>query len=1104
MKMKQSKIVALILSVVMVLSTGAAITSAETATVLLQIVDLKTEYQTEPLGIDRLSPRFSWAITSNLVGEKQSAYSITVKEESTDGAIAWDSGKVESSVSTAIEYGGQALVPETAYFWQVKVWNMTGESYVSEWTYFETGTTFTDAQWIIPADQTNGAPLLRTEKELIGNVTSARLYITSLGAYEAYVNGSAVNGKNVAGDIVNTMFGPGWTEYNSYINYQSYDVTNLISGNDVALAVMLGKGWYAGQIGNTGDYSDVIGDPDAVELALLAKLVINYDDGSSTVISTNDQDWISSDHSPIIFNDFYQGEHFDARIQEEITGWNDVGYDDSGWVPVAVGTYTGEIRSESSAVPHVLSDLTQNPVELYTYNDTETIPESDSEYDLGEIVKYSHDLNAAVDLSAGDKLIVDLGQNIVGVSSVSFAGVSGTEVTIRHAEMINDGMLNPTDPSGGSDGPRGTIYTTALGSAAATDIYTLAGTENETYQPVFTYHGFRYMEISATSDITISDIQGVVISAVGEQTSTFSSSDQYVNKLFENTLWGQVGNFTSIPTDCPQRAERAGWTGDAQLFSATAVYNYDIRAFYENYIDVMNSSAALNDGVYGAIMPKAFLGFFANNLSSGWSDAGVIIPWVLYQNTGDVTYVSMYYDEMARYLEKVNEIGYHPAMFGDWLSFAGASTPYMNSVYEIYINELMYKMAQDLNQALDVQKYKSKLNDLKAAFADEYIDSEGNILSGADGLSMHGFPVIDNSQTALLWALKLELYENEEQKQVMIDNLLANIANEGGVIRPDQDENTLSVGFLGVNVLLPVLTDIGMADVSYDLLLQDAMPSWLYSVKNGATTIWERWNSYSLENSFGDSGMNSFNHYSYGAVVEWMMGYMSGIIQNQENPGYQKFILQPTIDESGRITYVNGSYKSLYGTIESNWTAQSGNLKSYSAVVPANTSAELYLPISDDISISNTGSDSALTASALDELETIEGVEYAGLVEKNGVMTAKFDLAAGGYEFVVETDGTLTIELAEGYIPLSSLNPEPTPVPSEPTETSAEPTTAPTTDENTSDTTTETTTDGEDVPKTGDELPYAALILTLVAVLAGGGIVLLRKSQKKENTQQDE
>jgi alpha-L-rhamnosidase len=244
------------------------------------------------------------------------------------------------------------------------------------------------------------------------------------------------------------------------------------------------------------------------------------------------------------------------------------------------------------------------------------------------------------------------------------------------------------------------------------------------------------------------------------------------------------------------------------------------------------------------------------------------------------------------------------------------------------------------------------LDNYITAYRLKYLDAEGNVLSStADGITQYGRPqnniVIDNSQTALLWALKLELYENEEQKQVMIDNLLANIANEGGVIRPDQEENTLSVGFLGVNVLLPVLTDIGMADVAYDLLLQDAMPSWLYSVKNGATTIWERWNSYSVENSFGDSGMNSFNHYSYGAVVEWMMGYMSGIIQDQENPGYQNFILQPTIDESGRITYVNGSYKSLYGTIESNWTAQSGNLKSYSAVVPANTSAELYLPISE-------------------------------------------------------------------------------------------------------------------------------------------------------------
>ncbi|MBC5788408.1 alpha-L-rhamnosidase [Clostridium facile] len=1062
--MKSKKMLAAVIAAAMATTVGLSSLPAFAQDSYTLIDDLTINYQVNPLGVDfQDAVRFSWNMDSNLIGQGQQSYQIKLYQDNTTGNPIWDSGVVSSSQSSGISYNGNQLKNETHYCWTVTVVDKQGKSITSEPAHFDTGCDFGDAKWIMPTSQENGAPMLRTEQKLTGKeVASAKLYISSLGIYTAYLNGQEVKAEQ-NGETVDDIFNPGWTDYKYYTNYQTYDVTDYISGDSLAMGVMLGKGWYAGNISSVGAYQDVIGDSGegaTNELALIAKLAITYADGSTQVINTNQNDWKSSDYSPVTANDYFDGESYDANIAKKVAGWNNVGYDTSNWSNVTEGNYVGKLHSSTKAVARVAEEYTQHPVSAFTYNDSETLTPEQAGNDFGAVTKHDVDISKDITLKAGDKLIVDMGQNMVGVTNLSISGPQGATMTLRHAEMLNDGRKNPTLESGGSDGPKDTLYMRAITNAKVTDTYTFSDDATQTFQPSFTYHGFRYVEITADQDITIHNIQGKVITAVGEQTGHLETSNADINQLVSNTLWSQKGNYLSIPTDCPQRGERAGWTGDAQLFAQTGVYNYDVLSFLENYNEVMQEHASQNGDAYGAIMPSSFVGFFATTVASGWSDAGVIIPWVLYQQTGDTTLIEEYYSQMDAYMDTVDKQGYNAGLFGDWLAFSGASTPYLNAVYQIYTTQLMSKMADAIGNSNAKQKYDMKYDTLKSSFMKKYVDEQGNVLSStADGVttSNHGYPVIDNAQTALLWALKCGLYDSTEQRDTMIANLIINIKNEDGSIREGYDENTLGVGFLGVNVILPVLTEIGAEDVAYDLLLQDSMPSWLYSVKNGATTIWERWNSYSVENSFGDSGMNSFNHYSYGACLEWMYEYMSGINADEDNPGFQSIILQPTVDESGRITYANGSYDSVYGNIVSNWTANDGTMSSYHAEIPANTSATLYLPVTEEMAKSI----------------NVEGITFIGMEENNGETVAAFTVEAGGYDFTIDGD-KLNVSVADGYV---TNNTEPTP--SNPSE---EPNSKP------------SSNSSQASPQTGDvALPIAGVA---ILAIAGGAAYVMKKMKK--------
>lgn len=997
--LKRTLAAALVPALVFSTGSGAASAYVQAAPAAAEsaadsIGNLKVDYQSNPLGIDFGDVKFSWNMTSGRTGAAQKAYEITVTDEK--GKVVWNK-KADSGISTGIAYGGEELKLQTRYIWNVKVTAENGEVYISEDAFFETGTDFSDAQWIKQTVESQAAPLFRTEATLDNKeIASARLYMTSMGIYEAYING-----QEVVSDV-DDIFNPGWVEYNDYVNYQTYDVTSYVKAGENCIGAVVGNGWYKGRISGSADYKNAFGDTGdaaAKELALLGKLVVTYADGSTDVVTTDEDTWTYSNQSPYLVNDFYDGETFDANVAKAIDGWNEVGYEpQTEWAKPEADEYYGEVKANAKATARIAKEYTQVPIAAYTYNESENrAPDADLVY--GSVVEHPVNVTQPVTLRAGDKLIVDMGQNMVGVSRMVVSGDKDTKVKQRFAEMLNDGKDPDGEGTCGSDGPKGTIYTASLingglGNALCEDTYILSGEGQESYRASLTYHGFRYIEISTTKDVIIHGIDGKVITGVGDQTGFIETSDANVNKLFKNALWGQIGNYLSVPTDCPQRAERYGWTGDAQLFAQTGAMNFEVNAFLENYIQIMNSYLNLyadsQGAFYGPVIPN---GYFFPALGCGWSDAGVLIPWVLYQQNGDLSMIRQYYPEMDRYMNYVYENGYSTFLFGDWLAFTAASTQCINMEYQYYTSQLMAKMAGLLGKTEDVQKYEKRSEEVKEAFLAKYVDENGNLLSGsADGFPTVGFsgaPTQDNAQTGLLWALKLGLYDSQQTRNTMVRNLVKNIRNKNQSMREGQPENTLSVGFLGVNVILPVLTSIGEPDVAYDLLFQDACPSWLYAVKNGATTIWERWNSYSQEDSFGDYGMNSFNHYSYGACVEWMYNYMSGIKADENAPGYKKFILQPSVDAAGRLDYVNGSYESVYGTIQSNWTAEDGKMTSYTAVVPANTTATLYLPIKE------------IQAKAM---AVPEGVEYAGMEEHNGMKTAKYNLQAGSYQFAVSDE----------------------------------------------------------------------------------------------------
>lgn len=851
---------------------------------------LRVEYKENPVGIDETHPRFSWEIRSPRRADVQSAYEILVASSRSrlqpGKADLWDSGKIAGDDTLAIPYAGPDLATGQKAFWAVRVWDKDGRAgAVSAPASWEMGLLAPgdwQARWIgapaaltvSPADAPVGLPL--AEARPAAATQLSRPVYANRPAYfrkpftvgkqikQARLYATAlglyecsINGQRV-GDIV---LAPDWTDYHKRVRYQTYDITPLLKRGDNVVGAILGDGWYSGHIGLVNEPGFFGKHP-----AFLAQVVVEYSDGTREIVAT-DNTW-KVGVGPELGADTLNGTVYDAR--QEIRGWNTSAFDDARWSTV-------ESRDEKPALEAQIAQPVRQLMELPTKSIAEPKPGAQ---------------------------IFDLGQNMVGYARLKVRGPAGTTLKLRYAEMLN---------------PDGTLYVTNLRRALATDVYTLKGSGEETWEPRFTFHGFRYVEVSGyPGKLTPDAITGIVIASDTPPTGTWESSNPDLNKLYSNIVWGQRGNYVSVPTDCPQRDERLGWMGDAQVFIRTATYNADVDAFFNNWlVDVIDGQHA--DGSYPDMAPPARTGSGV----AAWADAGVICPWTIYQVYGDKRILERQYTSMAAYIDYLKSHSdnlIRPAAgYGDWLSIE-AETPkdLLATAYFAYSADLMSRIATLLNKPADAAKFHALCEDIKKAFNAKFVADDGKVAG--------------DTQTGYLLALKMQLVDGDKE-QAAVQHLI-------DAIHAKKDH--LSTGFVGVSYLLPMLTKYGHADLAYKLLQQETFPSWLFSVKQGATTIWERWDGWTPDKGFQTPGMNSFNHYSLGSCGEWMFESAAGIAMGE--PGFKTVIICPEI--GGGLTWVKASYHSVRGDIKTAWRVDGDKVR-LDVTIPANVKAEVHLPLPD-------------------------------------------------------------------------------------------------------------------------------------------------------------
>lgn len=806
----------------------------------------------------------------------------------------------------------------------------------------------------------NAIPMFRTKFTLDKTVRSAKIYTSALGVYDLFINGNRVGTTCEDGTILFDELKPGWTDYSKTVHYSTYDVTSLIQNGANALGAHVASGWWNGGIAY-GQYGNS-------DLSFIAKLVIQFTDGTSQVVVT-DPTWLASKSGPIRIADIYNGESYDARKE---SAWKTAGYDDSQWLQTAAFTgFSGKLKAFVGPSIQVRPELAIIPVKTTVYQGS-----AGNGQTYGAITTTSvGNGTGLVSLKVSQTVIYDLGQNMVGWVKFTAKSAAGTKMKLRFGEMLNDNGA----VSRGNDGPAGSMYTANLRTAKATLNYTFKGTEGgETFSPSLTFFGFRYCEVTASQDVDIQSLSGVVVGSATEEGSTFKTSSPLVNKLYNNVMWGQRGNFLSVTTDCPQRDERLGWTGDTQIFSKAAAYNADVASFFHKWMGDMRDSQR-SDGAFPSTAPIIWGGYG----QGAWAEAGIIVPWTVYLMYDDAGIIAENYVAMEKYMAFLaaqagggylyNGAGVD---FGDWVAYEAMDNRYVSVVYYAYAAQLMSKMSKALSlvagDAYDLKctSYAALYGKIKAEFQTRYVNASGTLKQV--------------SQTAYLLALKLDLFPTELAKNAGITFVTQKIANNG---------NKLSTGFIGTGILNQTLSQNGASNTAYNLLLQRGNPSWLYSVDQGATTIWERWDSYTIEKGFQAVSMNSFNHYAYGAVSEWMYSYMGGIQTDDATPGFKHFILQPTPDTRAtlpqgqeRITSVDAKFNSYYGDIKSAWMVRTDGNLIYNATVPANTTATLYLPLVATTDVVYEGTVLA---------DVAEGVIF--VKRENG--KAVYEMKSGAYSF---------------------------------------------------------------------------------------------------------
>jgi len=834
---------------------------------------LKVDYKINPIGIDNPKPRLSWIITSERMNTMQDSYEIRAalgaKDVSKGKNLLWESGEISSSRSTHISYGGPPLKSFQGIYWQVRIKDNHGKtSKWSEAAYWEMGllpgTQWTGKWMTSPWEEDPGksepSPYLRKDFTLNKEIVRARLYISSHGLYQAEINGERVGDQE---------FTPGWTSYETRLQYQTYDITDMLDRGENALGIVLGDGWYRGNLAWGGN-RNVWGE----RLSAIAQLMITYADGTKEIISSDDS-WKAS-KGAIVSSDIYNGEIYDATLS--LKGWSSPGYDDKNWQAV-----------------NLADEITSNLI----------APE-------GPPVRIVNELEPVSIEQVGDEWLVDMGQNMVGWVQIKAKGNKGDVLTLRHAEVLDS---------------EGNIYYENLRSAKATNTFVLAGDGEELLKPHFTFMGFRYVMVSGyPGTLTEEKIRGMVIHSDMTPTGTFTCSDPMINQLQHNILWGLKGNFLDVPTDCPQRDERLGWTGDAQVFAATACFNVDAATFYSKWLRDLAADQHEN-GAISDVIPDVL----NSGGRTGWADAGVVIPWVVYQNYGDVNVLRTQYESMKRWIGYMEEragedyVWKEDWHYGDWLSFDDSKSDYMGAytakdliatAYYSYSSGLVAKVAAVLGKDEDASYYNELSGKVKEAFNLEYVTPNGRLVA--------------HTQTAYTLALAFNLL-NEEQSRKAAGYLAEDV----------EGFRHITTGFLGTPLISQTLTNWGRNDLAYMLIHRKKYPSWLYPVAMGATTIWERWDGQKPDGSFQDVGMNSFNHYAYGAIGKWLYEVVAGIGIDENNPGYKHVIINPRPGIG--LSSAKATHNSMYGTILSGWTLE-GETMTMEVEIPVNTSATIYIP----------------------------------------------------------------------------------------------------------------------------------------------------------------
>jgi alpha-L-rhamnosidase len=919
---------------------------------------LRTEYLVDPLGIDAAQPRLDWILTGadktprNL---SQSSYQILVASTperlAHDQGDLWDSGPVKSGETSHIAYGGPELSSRESCYWKVRVTDSLGQA--SAWSApasWEMGLLQPEdwqAKWIDAPRVVQPAPahgvltIVSASYEAIdgagakdvtdlvsGMIKDNSLTITpgneSLGGDPAYLHekqlrfrfaldgkpeneiilpegttlnlldgrGSLpylrkdftldkpiakarvyatalglyelhLNGKRVGDHI----FAPDWTDYGKRVRYQVYDVTSLVQAGANTLAGMVGNGWYSGHIGNGGFQAW------GKVPALFAQLEVTYTDGTVERI-VSDASW--KEHpGPITNSDFMLGEDYDAR--QEIAGWDQPGLKTDDWTAVA----------ERPEATRPLNGQVDQPVretgELHPKSKTEVKP---------------------------GRWVFDLGQNMVGFVRLHVSAPSGTKLTLRHAEMLNKD---------------GGLYTKNLRGATSIDTYVCKGDGVETWQPRFTFHGFRYVELTGLPDAPADDaVTGIVVGSDIPRTGEFACSNPDINQLQSNIQWGMRGNYLAVPTDCPQRDERMGWMGDAEVFIRTAAYNGDIAAFFTKWlVDV--DDAQSKEGAFSDVSPMPSGDVYGPGGVPAWSDAGVICPWTIYLMYGDKRILEQHLPAMTKWVDwcqthstnliRDTDLGHD---YGDWLS-QGEDTPkdLIGTAYFAYSTALVAKAYEAVGDAAKADKYGQLADQIKAAFNQRFVGEDGRLKG--------------DTQCDYCMALRFNLLPDDlrpKAAQYLEDDVKAH-------------HDHLTTGFIGVSYLLPALCSQNRIDTAYRVFLQDTFPSWLFSVKQGATTIWERWDGWTPDKGFQNPGMNSFNHYSLGSCGEWMFHTVAGIDVDPDQPGFGHIIVRPRPGPG--LTRAEGSFDSIHGKISTNWNLDGGKFSLHVAV-PINTTATVYLP----------------------------------------------------------------------------------------------------------------------------------------------------------------